>query len=963
MFSTLFHVTLLLPSLYAFQTSSSSSSSFSGRFFTGTGDGDATEWLQALDTARGQFSPNAVLQDVSMLYLPLWNGFVEGPTWGAWWTQNSYGTTLTALPWLEEPHRSFIKNANFMWFKNIGTGNRSCDDCGGVIAPDGCLCDDGSPNNCDYKQGDGNVPIHDWALEETLSAVIMQAEQLLVDRDVSSAQTIYLPLFNRTLELIESRRDASMDLLLSGDASNLLAPSFGGWLLPNGTRAHSFLAGLSISYVAALDRVIELELLVGGDQWERQVTIHQSRRSSSLAGLVHVLEPSAGNYFVKSLDPNGTYHGVLGQDRHGYIEAVSNHDAVALRVAERVKAGLDEKIMSSLLGDDVPKNPKTNGPGLRPFSFVVTNAGGLDDMEYDDSSWLWSFGTWVNGGEWATCEARMMLAYARTGRLDYSLDSWRALMGFASIYRMDSPLVEWGSAVYQPGDPINIVYDMFAVGAALIRGLWDPEYTATGLTITPHVPGNITSLNSTVPIRFGSFRFYLSTTGNATAPITCVTVQGLQWTNFTQTSITFPFANLPFGPNSENHTVVIYYGGSATTCPPVLTTAVYDDTYRNSGSITNNNDSDPTRFPPLHIKSRTAAVRALRAMIPSDSLLHLDATLLVGKVQDGDKVAVWPDNSANGGNDASQSNITLQPIFRMSGAATGLPAVDFDGFSTFLSNANMALPASSTIFAVFKDRGTTNACCTGVFFSIGGCNGLGTKAASIGTDETGSALMIDWSGSPDTGQDDIKGRQVVASVVYNASGAYSFADGCDESQESAVGAAGTGYMVGSRNNEDARFVNGTISEVIVFARALNSSEMDSVQAYLLTKWPAGQPTLKCGGSPPNCTLPASLEAAAARLTRFVEGMRAVGQFADSLYELSHALLTLESVATWNARCAGLNNGSISPLPSSASERAADASYVNTATNLAEGLATVLDGYSDSTDARQIIIYNLWKASA
>lgn len=25
-----------------------------------------------------------------------------------------------------------------------------------------------------YKQGDGNVPIHDWALEETLSAVVMQ---------------------------------------------------------------------------------------------------------------------------------------------------------------------------------------------------------------------------------------------------------------------------------------------------------------------------------------------------------------------------------------------------------------------------------------------------------------------------------------------------------------------------------------------------------------------------------------------------------------------------------------------------------------------------------------------------------------------------------------------------------------------------------------------------------------------
>ena len=42
-------------------------------------------------------------------------------------------------------------------------------------------------------------------------------------------------------------------------------------------------------------------------------------------------------------------------------------------------------------------------------------------------------------------------------RLDLALASWRALMGFATIFRMDSPLVAWGSAVYQPGEPINIV--------------------------------------------------------------------------------------------------------------------------------------------------------------------------------------------------------------------------------------------------------------------------------------------------------------------------------------------------------------------------------------------------------------------------------------------------------------------------------------------------------------------------
>lgn len=53
---------------------------------------------------------------------------------------------------------------------------------GDVPAPDGALCDAATPcdpieaNCCAYKQGDGNVPMHDWTFEETLSAIVMQAE-------------------------------------------------------------------------------------------------------------------------------------------------------------------------------------------------------------------------------------------------------------------------------------------------------------------------------------------------------------------------------------------------------------------------------------------------------------------------------------------------------------------------------------------------------------------------------------------------------------------------------------------------------------------------------------------------------------------------------------------------------------------------------------------------------------------
>ncbi len=86
-----------------------------------------------------------------MLYTTAWNGFVEGPTWGAWWTQNSYGTTLTALPYLPEPQRSFIRNANWMWFLWEGNGTIvGLDD--PHPAPDGCLCDAAMPTGAYYKQ-------------------------------------------------------------------------------------------------------------------------------------------------------------------------------------------------------------------------------------------------------------------------------------------------------------------------------------------------------------------------------------------------------------------------------------------------------------------------------------------------------------------------------------------------------------------------------------------------------------------------------------------------------------------------------------------------------------------------------------------------------------------------------------------------------------------------------------------
>ncbi|MBI1926749.1 hypothetical protein HYR99_21210, partial [Candidatus Poribacteria bacterium] len=121
---------------------------FEGAFFRGEGD---VEYLQLLDTARRMFAPDPEFQNISMLYTPNWNGLVEGPTWGAWWIQNSYGPTYCALPFLQEPLTTFLQNSHDLWFDQMGDGVRA-----GAhewVAPDGSLCDAANPGWVVYKQG------------------------------------------------------------------------------------------------------------------------------------------------------------------------------------------------------------------------------------------------------------------------------------------------------------------------------------------------------------------------------------------------------------------------------------------------------------------------------------------------------------------------------------------------------------------------------------------------------------------------------------------------------------------------------------------------------------------------------------------------------------------------------------------------------------------------------------------
>jgi hypothetical protein len=488
---------------------------YAGRFIDG--DGDAY-YLRLIDESFAFFSPTPAVPNVSMLYQPDWNTFLESGGWNAWWIQNSYGFAYSASPFLQEPWFSVLQRSLDLLWNNQGDGQRA----GSVekpgkpknphplytlVAPDGSLGDCSGPDDIIYKQGDGNWQIHDWFYEATAAGLVMQAEFMLASRD-RKAMEKYLPKMERACEFIEKARDPKNNLFLVGPACNLLAPSYGGVKMPDGSFGKGYLAGVTVTYLAALDRMVEIYRMIGETD---KLNLYTHRQEITRTSLPLLLAPDG--YFVKSLEPDGTRHGVLGQEKYAYLEGVVNADAVAMRVADDATSASIYKQISAFLE-------------IRPFDFLLTNAPGLDD-----TYWNWGnrtgpgmdgineFGCWVNGGAWTTVEGRAILMYYRLGKYEDIYRSAVRAMKWAKDFRMDQPFTQRGENTmnnwYDEGqwlhrDGVAVMADNFAVPAATIRGLFDYEYRADRLILRPRVPAGITRLDQKVPVRFGEKMIYIS---------------------------------------------------------------------------------------------------------------------------------------------------------------------------------------------------------------------------------------------------------------------------------------------------------------------------------------------------------------------------------------------------------------------------------------------------------------------
>lgn len=223
-------------------------------------------------------------------------------------------------------------------------------------------------------------------------------------------------------------------------------------------------------------------------------------------------------------------------------------------------------------------------------------------------------------------------------------------------------------------------------------------------------------------------------------------------------------------------------------------------------------------------------------------LLWISALALANASTPAGPLAVWRDASG-GAHDATQLNASAAPVFAPMGSR-GVPAVVFSAArSSHLSNAEFAMPAGpSTVFAVFRDDGSPSSCCSGVFYARGSCRGISTSRAPDGSER----LLTDWCYSIDPKSAlDVKGRAVVAAVVYGASttmpgnsSSSSFINGCPQTVNAAIPSAGGagGFFLGTRNDELGRYFEGELYELVIYAAALDADAVAAVSADLAARW-------------------------------------------------------------------------------------------------------------------------------
>lgn len=500
---------------------SESKADYEGTWVSGNGN---PEKLLLLDKAFESLEVADGLTSLSLFYKRDWDGFALSNTaWPGWWVQNTYGSSFGMMPFLEEPYATWMKHAQGLWFMNMADGKRA--DSNGYVGPDGCLCDcsmvyrnggrdlgfghwaqpgttdsvnDGKikENNIFYRQGDAGHDSNDWPVGFTAAGLLLECERLLVTRNVEDIQA-RLPFLKRAAAFLDSRRDPGRNLLMGGKGSNLLAPSFNGVRDADGNARQVFLTELSVNYCAALSRLAQVCLLAG----ENDAAGNYAATAESVRSALGSMKDASGS-FICFEEQDGTRHGIYGAQQYGYYEATPNHDAVCMEVVDDRSAAAIMKKMLSIRQ-------------LYPHDLILSNYPAYDEKDYPTGG-LMTYGTWVHGGHWSTCQGRMNIACLRVNEFEHPFRAWKRMCGLMENFRADAPMGDFGGSPWggQLQRPHNTVMDCWGVPAGLLRGLFEYVYLADGLKVRPHIPSDITEYVQKKAVVYGDARIYFTVRGN-----------------------------------------------------------------------------------------------------------------------------------------------------------------------------------------------------------------------------------------------------------------------------------------------------------------------------------------------------------------------------------------------------------------------------------------------------------------
>ena len=199
----------------------------------------------------------------------------------------------------------------------------------------------------------------------------------------------------------------------------------------------------------------------------------------------------------------------------------------------------------------------------------------------------------------------------------------------------------------------------------------------------------------------------------------------------------------------------------------------------------------------------------------------------------------------------AMQNLTTKAPKRVAARINGLPAVSFDGHSSYLSGS-CNVSGSKTIIAVVESGNHADRCCSGVVTTWGadpeGSAGASTNGIALkrtGSVAGGVAAVLDFAGENNCGIVPMAGVPRILAAKFDdahtASGVL-FADSCPDVVEprGGLGHPSTHFALGWRASDPShgagRYLDGLVAEVLIYDRALLASDLQQTTDYLAARF-------------------------------------------------------------------------------------------------------------------------------